>query len=168
MEAFLDFYLQKYGGKLVFLSNLKPQDVPQLNLRDPFLREIIEHWTNLNYREENRDFNSIDLWHNALIIIANRPIFYTSWLKAGVKEVIEIYLMKITHSLASFCYNAKFYIKTNYLEYLKVIAALKKFKKALDNPSTNDTASFLSHSNIDKESYRRLVQNKALFVSLQS
>jgi len=99
-KLFLDFYLQKYGGKLVFLSNRKPQDVHQLLLKDPFLREIIEHWTNLNYREENRDFNSIGIWHNALIIIANRPIFYTSWLKAGVKEVIEIYLMKITHSLA--------------------------------------------------------------------
>ena len=135
----------------MFLSNLKPQDVPQLHLRDPFLREIIEHWTNLNYREENRDFNSIGLWHNALIIIANRPIFYTSWLKAGVKEVIQIYLMKITHSWASFCYNAKFNIKTNYLEYLKVITASKKFKKvclpALDNPSTNDAASLLSQSN---------------------
>ena len=49
-KLFLDFYLQKYGGKLVFLSNLKPQGVSQLHLRDPFLREIIEHWTNLNYR----------------------------------------------------------------------------------------------------------------------
>ena len=45
---FVDYYLQEYGGKVVFLSNLKPQDVLQLNLRDPFLREIIEHWTNLN------------------------------------------------------------------------------------------------------------------------
>ena len=38
---------------------------------------------------------------------------------------------------------------------------------ALGNRSTNDTASLLSHSNINKESYRRLVQNKAS-VSLQS
>lgn len=65
-----------------------------------FLGDIIEQWTNLNYREENRDFNSIGIWHNSLIIMGNRPIFYTSWLKAGVKEAIEIYLMKITHSLA--------------------------------------------------------------------
>ena len=61
--------------------------------------------------------------------------------------------------------------KTNYLEYFKVIAALKEFKKvclpALDNPSTNDTVSLLSHSNINKESYKRLVQNKAS-IPLQS
>ena len=40
-KLFLDFHLQKYGGKVVSLSNLRPQDVPQLNLRDLFLREIL-------------------------------------------------------------------------------------------------------------------------------
>ena len=66
---------------------------------------------------------------------------------------------------------AKYNIKTNYLEYFKVIAALKQFKKVyltpLDNPSTNDTVSLLSLSNINKESYKRLVQNKAS-IPLQS
>lgn len=69
----------------MFLSNLKLRDVPLL-LRDPqVLTEIIEYWTSLNYREKNLDFNS--MWHNSLIRIDNRPFFYTSWLKAGVKEV---------------------------------------------------------------------------------
>ena len=58
------------------------------------------------------------------------------------------------------------------IEYFKVIAALKQFKKvcllALDNPSTDDTVSLLSHSNINKESYKRLVQNKASSIPLQS
>ena len=77
-KLFLDYSLQKYGGKVVFLSNLKPQDVPQLNLRDPFLREILEHWTTLNYKEKNLDFNSMGTCHNSLIRIENRPFFYTS------------------------------------------------------------------------------------------
>ena len=51
------------------------------------------------------------------------------------------------------------------------MAALKQFKKvclpALDSPSTNHTASLLSHSNIKEESYKRLVQNKAS-IPLQS
>ena len=60
----------------MFLSNLEPQDVPQLNLRDPFLtflREILEHWTTLNFREKNLDFNSMGVWHNSLVRIENRP-----------------------------------------------------------------------------------------------
>ena len=77
-KLFLDFHLQKYRGKVVFLSNLKPQDVSQLNLRDAFLREIIEHWTSLNYREKNLDFNCTGIWHNSLIIIENRPFFFTN------------------------------------------------------------------------------------------
>ena len=69
----LDYHLQKYGGKVVFLSNFKPQDVPQLNLRDPFLGEMLEHWTTLNYREKKFDFNSMGIWYNSLIRIENRP-----------------------------------------------------------------------------------------------
>ena len=40
-KLFVDYYLQKHEGKAVFVSNLKPQDVLQLNIKDPFLREII-------------------------------------------------------------------------------------------------------------------------------
>ena len=163
-KLFLDFHLQRCGGKLVFLSNLKPQDVPQLNLRDLFLREIIEHWTDLSYKEKHLDFNAMGIWHNSLIRIENRPFFYTFWLKKGVKEVRDLLNQDQTF-LSYNAFVAKYNIKTNYLEYFKVIAALKQFKKvcppALVNPSTNDTASLLSHPNINKESYRRLVQDKA-------
>ena len=99
-----------------------------------------------------------------LIRIENRPFFYTSWLKKGVKEVRDLLNQDQTF-LSYNAFVAKFNIKTNYLEYFKVIAALKQFKKVcpptLVNPSTNDTASLLSHPNINKESYRRLVQDKA-------
>ena len=89
-KLFLDFHLQRCGGKLVFLSNLKPQDVPQLNLRDPLLREIIEQWTELSYKEKHLDFNSMGIWHNSRIKIENRPFFYASRLKKGVKEVRDL------------------------------------------------------------------------------
>ena len=156
-KLFLDFHLQRCGGKLVFLSNLKPQDVPQLNLRDPFLREIIEHWTDLSYKEKHLDFNAMGIWRNSLIRIENRLFFYTSWLKKGVKEVRDLLNQDQTF-LSYNAFVAEYNIKTNHLEYFKVIAALKQFKA---NPSTNDTASLLSRPNINKESYRRLVQDKA-------
>jgi len=169
-KLFVDFHLQGYGGKVRFLSNLKLRDVPLL-LRDPqVLTEIIEYWTSLNYREKNLDFNSMGIWHNSLIRIDNRPFFYTSWLKAGVEEARDLLNQDLTF-LSYNAFVAMYSIKTNYLEYFKVIAALKQFKKVcsppLDNPSTNDTASLLSHSNINKESYIRLAQDKA-FTPLQS
>ena len=111
-KLFVDYYLQKHGGKAVFLSNLKPQDVLQLNIKDPFLREIIEHWTNLNYREKNLDFDSMFLWHNSLIRIENRPFFNKAWFKAGVKEVKDL-LNKDQTFLSYIAFIDKYNIKTN-------------------------------------------------------
>ena len=66
-KSFFNYYLERHGGNLVFSSNLKWQDVPLLNLTDSFLTEIIEYWSTLNYRDENLDFFSTQIWHNSLI-----------------------------------------------------------------------------------------------------
>ena len=162
-KLFVDYYLQKHGGKAVFLNNLKPQDVLQLKLKDPFLREIIEYWTNLYYREKNLDFNSMTLWHNSLITIQNRPFFYKAWFKAGVKEVKDL-LNKDQTFLSYNAFIDKYNIKTDYLEYFKVISEVNQFKKlcspVLHNSLSNDIAILLSRSNICKEFCRRLVQKK--------
>ena len=77
MEAFLRLSPPEVRRESSVLSNLKPQDVPQLNLRDPFLREILEHWTTLNYREKNLDFNSMGIRHNSLIRIVKTDLSST-------------------------------------------------------------------------------------------
>ena len=46
-KLFFDHYLGKYGGKLLFRSNLKQQDSTLFNLKDPFLKEIISSGQNL-------------------------------------------------------------------------------------------------------------------------
>ena len=68
--------LEKHDGKLVFLGNLRQQDVPLLNLFCPFRIETIEYWGTLNYRDENLNFNSTQIWHNSLIRTDNKPFFY--------------------------------------------------------------------------------------------
>ena len=71
----------------------------------------------------------------------------------------------LTYLLSYNAFIDKYNIKTNYLEYFKVISALKQFKKScspvLHNSLSNDMAILLSRSNICKEFYRRLVQKKA-------
>ena len=78
-KAIFDYYLEKHGGKLLFLSNSKQQDTLQLIIKDPFLKEIVEHWANLINREKNLEFESARIWHNSLIMIENKPFFYKSW-----------------------------------------------------------------------------------------
>ena len=75
-KSVFDYYLKKHGGKLLFQGNLKKQDIPLLDIREPFLREIAEQWTNINFTEKNLDFNSSCIWHNSLIRIESRPPFF--------------------------------------------------------------------------------------------
>ena len=89
-SLFFNYCLKRHGGNLVFSSNLKRQDVPLLNLTDPFLTEIVEYWSTLNYRDENLDFFSTQIWQNSLIRIENGPFFYKSWFNAGVKEIRDL------------------------------------------------------------------------------
>ena len=46
-KSVFDYYLKKHGGKLLFQGNLKKQDIPLLDIREPFFREIAEQWTNI-------------------------------------------------------------------------------------------------------------------------
>ena len=68
-----DYYLKIHGGKLLFQSNLKH-------------KEIAELWTVINFKQKHHNLIYSLIWHNSLIRIENRPIFYESWYRAGVKE----------------------------------------------------------------------------------
>ena len=72
-KLFFDHYLGKYGGKLLFRSNLKQQDSTLLNVKDR---------TKFNYKDNNLDFTSTYIWYDSHIRIENRPFFYRSWLSA--------------------------------------------------------------------------------------
>ena len=75
-KSVFDYYIKKHGWKLLFQGNLKKQDIPLLDIREPFLREIAKQWTNINFTEKNPDFNSSCIWHNSLIRIESWPFFF--------------------------------------------------------------------------------------------
>ena len=135
-----------------------------LNLFYPFLIETIEYWSTLNYRDENLNFNSTQIWHNSLIRIDNKPFFYKPWFKAGVKEVRH--LLDADQNFMSYTtFKAKYKIQTNYLEYYKVVSVLKSFRKkcsGLNNHNSKNTAeSLLLSLNVCKAVYKCLIEKKA-------
>ena len=71
LKSFVNHYLEKHSGKLVFSANLKCQDTPLLNISDPFLAETVEYWSTLNYSEDNLSFPSSQIWLNSHIRINN-------------------------------------------------------------------------------------------------
>ena len=149
----------------MFLSNLKQQDTLQLIIKDPFLKEIVEHWVNLIYREKNLEFESARIWHNSLIMIENKPFFYKSWFNVGVEKVKDL-LDKDCHFISFHDFVKKFKIKTNYLEYYKIVSTLKQYKKICSPIPCSDpkdvTKNLLSHTKICKKVYKHLIEKKPL------
>ena len=65
--------LRKYGGKLVFSCNLNKVDTSKLiSVQDPFLQEILEIWSEVNFDdkiEPEQQFLEQHIWHKSLIRI---------------------------------------------------------------------------------------------------
>ena len=136
-KSFVNHYLEKHGGKLVFSANLKRQDTPLLNISDPFLAETVEYWSTLNYSEDNLNFPSSQIWLNSLIRIDNKPFFYKSWFHAGVKDVKDLFDDSNYNFLGYTAFITKYNIKMNYLKYYKVVSALKHFSKNVPTMKTS-------------------------------
>ena len=89
-KLFLDFFIKQHDGKLLLTGNLKQADVAGLNIQDSFTKEVIEIWSNLTYDENPTHFGNVPIWYNSLIRIANRPIFYSDWARAGVNQTKDL------------------------------------------------------------------------------
>lgn len=133
-KLFLNHQLAQFGGNLVFWGNLSPKDVLLLNLRDPFLAEIMEYWTTLSCKDNSLDFTSAEIWHNSLIRIESNPIYYKTWFTAGVKDVKDI-LDTDGNSILS--YTAKYKSKTNFLHFYKVVSAVKLSRQKCSQQPNN-------------------------------
>ena len=165
-EVFFDYYLERYGGKLLILSNLQQRDAKQLVIQDPFVKEVIEYWTTIHYCEKNLEFESAFIWHNSLITIEKKPFFFhQSWFNAGIQKVVD--LLNKDGSFFSFDeFLKKFKVKTNYLEYFKVISALRQYKKMClpidDSVGSKDTlVSRLPDTNTCRKVYQGLTEREA-------
>ena len=88
---------------------------------------MLDHYT-INYREKSLKFELAFIWHNSLITIEKKPFFYQPWFNADVQKGVD--LLNKDGSFFSFDEFLKtFKVKTNYLEYFKVISALRQYKK---------------------------------------
>ena len=79
-KVFIDLALKNYGCKNVFTGNLKTKDTKKsIKVSDVFLGEILEIWAEVNFEQQLASlehFQEQNLWHNSLIRIENKPIFF--------------------------------------------------------------------------------------------
>ena len=103
-KLFFDNELQNYGSTAVFKGNLKKEDLSKIKgLSDVFIKEILQIWSEISYEDNLNSmehFLSMSLWHNSLIRIENRPVYYKEWYVKGITKVSH--LMKDGNTFLSF------------------------------------------------------------------
>lgn len=72
-KALFDNALKKLGGKYAFKSNLHKKDIQDLDIKDKFVKEVLENWAEINYPQNSlstiKDLSKQNLWNNSLIRI---------------------------------------------------------------------------------------------------
>ena len=72
---------------------MAPKDARKLYIKDHFIQELIELWTDLNYRDSFASqviFSAEHIWNKSMIRIAGKTIFYKHWANAGVMEINDL------------------------------------------------------------------------------
>ena len=119
--------LQYFGGPAVFKGNLHKDDLNHISTSDLFTKEIIKIWSEINYEatiQSNDHYFSMSLWHNSLIRIDKKTIYYKQCCAKGIQTVAH--LMKDSTTFLSFSeFKARFDIETNFLTFYGPIFGLR-------------------------------------------
>ena len=90
-KLLFDFQLQDYGGSEFFRCNLNRKDLSKyINVPDPFIAEIVQIWAEISFDDSVKSIDhlfTLNLWHNSLIKVGNKPIYYKSWSTKGIQKV---------------------------------------------------------------------------------
>ena len=161
-KHFFDLELRNYGGSAFFSGNLSKKDLSKyVNSSYPFIMEILNIWTEITYENNTDHFRFQSLWHNSLIRIDNRPIFYKKWQQKGINRVSH--LMKDSDTFLSFSeFKDRYGItETNYLAFYGLLSALKKIKVPLHNNTNIQYESFytkfMKASKPSRQAYKKII-----------
>ena len=133
MEKRLGFLSFQMRRKIVFLRNLGKKDTSKIDIKDDFLRELIEFWVDFNFRDSflsKHDFCSSMIWNNSLVRIANSPFFYKHWAEAGVQNIKD--LVNDDFTIITYRdFRKKYCSSAFFLEFYGVTSAIRSAMKSL-------------------------------------
>ena len=90
-KVFYNKKINKYGGKLVFESNLNTKDLIQLFPIKGFFQDVILSWFEIRDSQDEDCIGKQILWNNSKIKIQNKPIFKKDWYDRGIQHIEHIY-----------------------------------------------------------------------------
>ena len=148
-KVFIDLALKNHGCKNVFTGNLNTKDTKKsIKVSDLFLEEILEIWAEVNFEQQLASlehFQEQNLWHNSLIRIENKPIFFKDWCSKGITKVKHLQKPECNSYLSLKDFQLKYDLNAAPLRFYGLISAVK----ALGNSS-------LMQVNDDKQEYEPL------------
>ena len=103
-KAFFDLALQNYTHGNVFTGNLNIKDtITLIKVSDAFLKELHKLWAEVSFEQKIMSLDQLQeqsLWHNSLIRIENKPIFFKDWCSKGITKVKHLQFPKSNNYLS--------------------------------------------------------------------
>ena len=136
-KAIPNYYFNTYGG-LKFLLKCNYNAASINNGLPTFYRELLQYFQEFKDKTKIFSYGKFLLWNNEEITIDKNTLFWKSWFKKNILSIQDI-LNADGNCLTFQQFQNKFNIKTNYLHYFQLIAAiptdLKKKARQCEAPS---------------------------------
>ena len=78
-----------------------------------------------------KEFEEQTLWHNSLICIENKPVFYNQWFNKGIYKVSPLLEEKKDRFLNHKDFQNKYKLQVPYLQYFEVVTCVSKLRKTI-------------------------------------
>ena len=164
-KRLFDSDLVRYGGEAILKGNLNKKDINNLTISDPFVKEILEIWSEVFFQEtivSDEHLLSSPLWQNSLIRIQNKPVFYNDWLLKGITQVKHL-MDESSNFLSLTAFQNKYDLQTRPLTFFGIISAVNHLRR--QNTRTqrkyeNCFLKFLMSQKPSKFIYQEIVSKK--------
>ena len=152
-------------------GNLNTKDTKKsIKVSDVFLEEILEIWAEVNFEQQLASlehFQEQNLWHNSLIRIENKPIFFEVWCSKGITKVKHLQKPECNSYLSLKDFQLKYDLNAAPLRFYGLISAVKalgnsSLKQVNDNKQEYEPLStkLLKSKKVSALVYKSLVRNK--------
>ena len=173
-KVFFDLALQNYGRENVFTGNLNIKDtIASIKVSDPLLEELLKLWAEVNFEQKITTLEQLQeqsLWHNSLIRIENKPIFFKDWCSKGITKAKHFQIPENNNYLSLTEFQQKYDLNVPPLSFYGIISAVKglgnsSIKKENDNNQLNQeyeplSMKLLKAKKVSALVYKTLVRNK--------
>ena len=129
-KVFFDLALQNYGRENVFTGNLNIKDtITSIKVSDPFREELLKLWAEVNFEQKITTLEQLQeqsLWHNSLIRLENKPIFFKDWCSKGITKVKHLQIPESNNYLSLTEFQQKYDLNVPPLSFYGIISAVSK------------------------------------------